>query len=112
MTTPYTLLNDINQAVTDITADSIVSRTVYRDPGLKAIVFAFAPGQELSEHTASVPAIIQVLEGECEVTLGSDHFDARAGFWARMPARLPHSLLATTPVKMLLLMLSDGKEEA
>lgn len=106
----YSLLTDINQAVQEIPLDSIVSRTVYRDRSLKAIVFAFAPGQELSEHTASVPAIIQILEGECEVTLGEDHYNARAGFWVHMPAKLPHSLLARTPVRMLLLMLSDVKD--
>ena len=108
--TPYTMLANITQAVVDIPGDSIVSRTIFRDRSLKSIVFAFAPGQELSEHTASVPAIIQILEGVCEVTLGTDHFDAQAGFWAWMPPKLPHSLLAKTPVKMLLLMLSEGKE--
>jgi quercetin dioxygenase-like cupin family protein len=109
-TTPdYTLLADIRQSVMEIPLDSIVSRTVYRDSALKAIVFGFAPGQELSEHTASVPAIIEILEGECEVTLGEDHFEAQSGFWVRMPAKMPHSLLARTPVKMLLLMLSEEK---
>jgi len=106
---PYTLFEDIAATIDDIPSDSIVSRTILRDGKLKAIVFAFAPGQELSEHTASVPAIIQILEGECAVTLGDDHFDTQAGFWAHMSAKLPHSLLARTPVKMLLLMLPDGK---
>lgn len=109
-TPSYTLLPDIQQAVTEIPTESIVSRTVYRDASLKAIVFGFAAGQELSEHTASVPAIIQILEGACDVTLGEDRFDAGPGFWVRMPAKMPHSLLARTPVKMLLLMLSDGKD--
>jgi quercetin dioxygenase-like cupin family protein len=109
---PYTMIPDVNQSVLEIPVDSIVSRTIYRDKSLKAIVFAFAPGQELSEHTASVPAVIQILEGECEVTVGEDHFDARGGFWVRMAAKLPHSLLARTPVKMLLLMLSDSQDEA
>jgi quercetin dioxygenase-like cupin family protein len=109
-TTTYTQLDNINQAVEEIPAESIVSRTVYRDGTLKAIVFAFAPGQELSEHTASVPAIIQILDGKCEVTLGEDHYEAEAGFWVRMPANLSHSLLARTPVKMLLLMLSSGND--
>jgi quercetin dioxygenase-like cupin family protein len=108
--TAYTLLNNINEAIHEIPLDSIVSRTVYRDDSLKAIVFAFAIGQELSEHTASVPAIVQILEGECQVKLGEDVFEAQAGFWTRMPAKLPHSILARTPVKMLLLMLSEGKE--
>jgi quercetin dioxygenase-like cupin family protein len=105
---PYTQLSNLTQAVGEIPTESIVSRTVCREGAFKAIVFGFAPGQELSEHTASVPAVIQILEGECEVTLGKDHFETQAGFWAYMEARLPHSLLAKTPVKMLLLMLSEG----
>jgi quercetin dioxygenase-like cupin family protein len=106
MTTPYTFFPEITETIDSIPDDSIVSRTVYRGDDLKAIVFAFAPGQELSEHTASVPAIIQILEGECLLTLGSDQYTVKAGAWARMPANLPHSIVAQTPVKMLLLMLS------
>ncbi len=105
METPYTFFEEINNAIDTIPTESIVSRTIYRDDHLKAIVFAFAPGQELSEHTASVPAIIQILDGECELTLGTDHYQVKAGAWARMPANLPHSIMAHTPVKMLLLML-------
>ena len=105
-TVPYTLIRNLNASITEIPTDSIVSRTMCREGAFKAIVFAFAPGQELSEHTASVPAVIQILEGECDVTLGEDHFEARPGFWAHMQAHLPHSLLAHTQVKMLLLMLS------
>jgi quercetin dioxygenase-like cupin family protein len=106
MTKNYTMFESINKAVDTIPTESIVSRTIYKDDLLKSIVFAFAPGQELSEHTASVSAIIQILEGECTVTLGPDSFNARPGFWAHMQPNLKHSLLAKTPVKMLLLMLS------
>ena len=109
MPLPYTFFDDIRATVQDSPLDSIVSRTVYHDDRLKAILFAFAPGQELSEHTASVPAIIQILEGDCQVTLGGDAYEAHPGFWAHMPARLAHSLLARTPVKMLLLMLSEAQ---
>jgi quercetin dioxygenase-like cupin family protein len=97
---------DIRQTVSEIPSDSILSRTVYKDEQLKAIVFAFAPGQELSEHTASVPAIIQILEGECDLTVGSDSYAGLPGTWVHMQANLPHSIVARTPVKMLLLMLS------
>lgn len=102
----YTFFQDLASSIESIPSESIVSRTIYRDDQLKAIVFAFAPGQELSEHTASVPAMIQILEGECELTLGSDRYEVKAGAWAHMPAKLPHSILAHTPVKMLLLMQS------
>lgn len=106
MDTPYTFFPNIGGTVAAIPDESIVSRTVFRgEDNLKAIVFAFAPGQELSEHTASVPAIIQILEGECTLTLGEDRYEVQAGAWARMPAQLKHSVLAKTPVKILLIML-------
>ncbi len=105
MSQPYLYFPQISEAIETIPSESIVSRTIYRDDKIKAIVFAFAPGQELSEHTASVPAMIQILEGECELTLGEDTYNAQAGAWARMPAKLKHSIVAKTPLKMLLLML-------
>ena len=102
----HTYFPNLSETISSIPQESIVSRTIYRDNGLKAIVFAFAPGQELSEHTASVPAIIQVIEGDCELTVGESRYEATAGAWVQMPAKMPHSLYAKTPVKMLLLMLS------
>lgn len=105
MQKPYTYFANIAQAVETIPTDSIVSRTVSREGGMKVIVFAFDVGQELSEHTASVPAIIQILQGEADLTLGGDHYNAVAGTWARMDANLPHSVYARTPVIMLLIML-------
>jgi len=53
----YTYIPDL--ASQEIPADGILSRTVYQDDHVKAVVFAFAAGQELSEHTASMPAILQ-----------------------------------------------------
>ncbi|MCG3172106.1 MAG: hypothetical protein GMKNLPBB_00251 [Myxococcota bacterium] len=82
-----------------------ISKTLYQDEKLKVVLFGFAAGQELSEHTASVPAIIHFLEGEARVTLGNEVLDARANSWAHMPAHLPHSISARTPTRMLLLML-------
>jgi quercetin dioxygenase-like cupin family protein len=109
MEKPYTYFVDIAQTVETIPTDSIVSRTISREGGMKAIVFAFAPGQELSEHTASVPAVIQILQGEADLTVGDDRYDAKPGTWVRMDANLPHSIYARTPVIMLLIML-DRKE--
>jgi hypothetical protein len=38
--------------------DGIISRTVYQDDRLKAVMFGFGARQELSEHTASKPAVM------------------------------------------------------
>lgn len=101
----YTLLDNLLELLPEISEDTIVSRSIYQDGQLKAILFGFAPGQELSEHTAARPAILHFLKGEAELTLGKDASAAGPGTWAYMEAHLPHSIVARTEVVMLLLML-------
>jgi len=86
-------------------ADGIISRTIYNDEQLKAVAFGFGAGQELSEHTASRPAIMHFLSGEADVTLGREPLAATAGTWVHMPAGLSHSIVAKMPTVMLLLLL-------
>jgi quercetin dioxygenase-like cupin family protein len=104
MTLPFTLLTDLANQV-ESPADGTLSRTIYLDDRLKAVLFGFSAGQELSEHTASTPAIMHFLAGEAEVTLGQEKVTANAGTWIHMPAQLPHSIHTKSPVKMLLLLL-------
>jgi quercetin dioxygenase-like cupin family protein len=100
-----TWIEDLSALAPDIPADSIVSRTFFTADGLKAILFGFARGQELSEHTAAVPAVLHFLRGRARLTLGGKTGSASPGTWAYLPARLPHSVLAEEEVEMLLLML-------
>jgi quercetin dioxygenase-like cupin family protein len=99
-----TILHNLSNEVA-IPEDGTISRTLYQDDGLKVVLFGFAAGQELSEHTAAVPALLHFLEGAAHVTLGSEVVAAQPNTWVQMPARLPHSIRAETPVKMLLLLL-------
>ena len=83
----------------------ILSRTLFNDDRLKAVLFGFAQGEELSEHTASMPAVLHFLQGEAMLTLGEDTVEARPGTWVHMPKGMRHSIQAQTPVVMLLLLL-------
>jgi quercetin dioxygenase-like cupin family protein len=83
----------------------ILSRTLYNDDRLKAVLFGFAQGEELSEHTASMPAVLHFLQGEATLSLGNDTLEAKPGTWVHMPKGLRHSIQAKTPVVMLLLLL-------
>ena len=69
------------------------------------MLFAFAPGEALAEHTSSRPAIIHILAGEGDLTVGDDAHRARPGTWVRMPANCRHSLAARTPLVMALYLL-------
>lgn len=90
-----------------IPSDGILSRTLTDNDSLKLVVFQFAAGQVLSEHTAAVPAVLQVLSGEATLTFGGEVREAVAGAWAYMPARLPHSVVARTELVLLLQMLKQ-----
>lgn len=103
-------LPNLTDQVPDIPSDTIVSRTLFNDETVKAVLFRFAPGQELSEHTASMPAILQILEGEAHLTLGSDPQEAGPGACTYMEPHLPHSVVAKTPLTMLLLLLKTGSK--
>ena len=104
MNTTYTHFLDLAQEA-EFPKIGILSRTLLGDERVKVVLFSFAQGEELSEHTASMPAILHFLAGEATLTLGGDTFEAGANTWAHMPAGLPHSIKAKTPVAMLLVLL-------
>jgi len=83
---------------------SVVSRTLIKRPVGTVTLFSFDAGQGLSEHTAPFDALVQVLDGEAELTIGGKTVKAEAGESVLMPAGVPHSLHAPKPFKMLLVM--------
>lgn len=109
MNTKYTYIADLVKLV-DIPVDGILSRTIHNDERVKAVLFGFAAGQELSAHTAPMPAILHIIQGEASLTLDEDVLDAQAGAWVYMPPQLQHGIYAKTPVVMLLLMLKTEKQ--
>lgn len=104
----YTYLNNLTDPA-NLPAKGILSQTIHDDDHTRAILFGFAAGEELSEHTASMPAVIHILQGEARITVGGDTYQAGANAWVHMAAHLPHSVHAETPVIMLLLMLKSAK---
>jgi quercetin dioxygenase-like cupin family protein len=102
--TTYTHILDLAKEA-EPPADGILSRTIFQDDKLKAVVFGFGQGQELSEHTAAKPAMLFFVRGDASVGLGDDTQEAQAGTWVHMPANLKHSIKANTPVVMLLVLL-------
>jgi quercetin dioxygenase-like cupin family protein len=89
--------------------DGILSRTVHQDEHVKVVWFGFGPGEELSEHTASMPAIVHVLDGEGTLVLGGEPLAAVPGTWVHMAAGLRHALKARTKLVMLLTLVKGGR---
>lgn len=106
MTEPYTLVPNLLEEVS-IPENGILSRTLQNDQKSKVVAFGFAAGQELSAHTAPMPAILYVAQGEAKLKLGNDETTAQAGTLVHMPPQLEHGILAQTPVVMLLILLKQ-----
>src|SRR6185503_8457601 len=87
---------------TQYAANGIVSRTVLRSPNSSVVLFGFAEGQELTEHTSTQHAVIQMLSGECEFSLAGKPHPLKAGDLLYMPPHLPHAVKATADFSMLL----------
>jgi quercetin dioxygenase-like cupin family protein len=100
----YTYFADL-AAQLETPVDGTLSRTLLNDDRAKVVLFGFSANQELSEHTSSMPAILEFFSGSARLTLGKDTVAAQAGTWIHMPAGLPHRIQTETPVVMLLTLL-------
>lgn len=87
---------------TKFAANGIVSRTLLRTANSRVVLFGFSEGQELTEHTSTQHAVIQILTGECEFSLAGKPSVVKAGDLIYMPPNLPHAVKAITPFSMLL----------
>jgi quercetin dioxygenase-like cupin family protein len=87
-------------------------------PSAQAVAFAdlvaYQPGAVVSRTLVKKNAgtvtlfAFDILDGEAELTVGGKKVVARAGQAVLMPANVPHALSATTPFKMLLVMVREA----
>jgi quercetin dioxygenase-like cupin family protein len=87
---------------TQFAPNGIVSRVLLQTPAARVVLFGFAAGQELTEHTSTSHAFIQVLSGACEFSLNGEPRQLTAGDALYLPPHLPHAVKATEQFSMLL----------
>ena len=104
MSEKYVFLQDFREH-TPLPENGILSRTLQSDDLSKTIQFCFAPGQELSAHTAPFPALLYFAKGEADLKLGGEMQEAHEGTLVHMPPKLEHGIKAKTEVVMLLVMI-------
>ena len=90
------------------TPHGIASRILARTNGGNLTLFAFDAGQGLTEHTSPFDALVIVLEGVINLTIGGTRVHATPDTIVLMPANVPHGLEAAEPARMLLIMLKEG----
>ena len=89
----------------DYQVSSVVSRTLIEKKSGTVTLFAFDERQRLSEHTAPYDALVQILDGEAEITISGKLYHLKGGEMIILPANQPHALKAVRRFKMLLTMI-------
>jgi quercetin dioxygenase-like cupin family protein len=88
----------------------IVSRTLLVAPAARVVLFRFAAGQELTEHTNPARALVQVLEGACEFSVAGKTHALQPGDLLHLPPGAPHAVRAAESFTMLLILLPERPE--
>ncbi len=86
-------------------ASGKLSIVLLDDAHTKVVLFAFAAGSGLAEHVAPVAAIIQIVKGDADITVGTEPVAVKQGTWIQMAPKTPHSIKAESPVVLLLTLL-------
>ena len=102
--TGYGYVGDLRGEV-EVPKGGILSRTLHEDDRLALTIFAFDTGQELTEHTSTRAAIIEVLDGGADIVLDGEAHHVGAGTWISMPPGMRHAIRATSPFIMILTLL-------
>lgn len=84
---------------------AVVSRTIVEAGTGTVTLFAFDQSQGLSEHSTPFDALVQVLEGRGEFTIGGEPHQVGSGELILMPANVPHAVRAVERFKMALTMI-------
>ena len=96
---------------TQFAPNGIVSRTLMRTGTSRTVLFGFSEGQELTEHTSTQHALIQILSGECEISLAGKPHMLKKDDMVYMPPNLPHAVRATSQFSMLLTLSKPEKNQ-
>jgi len=87
--------------------DSIVSKMLINKVLGSVTLFAFDEKQKLSEHTAPFDALVQVLDGEAEISISGKKYLLKQGDFIIIPANKPHAVKSVKKFKMILTMIKS-----
>ena len=91
----------------EYTNGGVISKQITKSKGGNLTLFSFDKEQGLSEHKTHYDAIVQILDGEAEITIGGNLHNLKKGDCIIMPANIPHALKAVERFKMLLTMIKE-----
>ncbi|MBW4426290.1 MAG: cupin domain-containing protein [Nostoc desertorum CM1-VF14] len=80
----------------------VVSKVLLKDNACQYTLFCLAANTDISEHTSTRNATINVIEGRGLLTLFGESISLEPGVFVFMPANAPHALKAEENMAFLL----------
>lgn len=85
----------------------VISRTIAQTPNANITLFSLDKNEGISSHVTPGDAMVQILDGSAEITIGDNVFNVKEGETIIMPSNVPHALEARERFKMLLTVIKN-----
>lgn len=88
--------------VVPVAEEQVSSMTLVQRKDLGVTVFSLDKDQKIGGHASTGDAMVNILSGTAEITIGEEKFTVHAGESIVMPAGVRHALYAVEAFQMLL----------
>ncbi|ETT49600.1 MULTISPECIES: cupin domain-containing protein [Paenibacillus] len=105
---PQSAVIDLKDIIT-IEEQQVSSLTLVQRPNLAMTLLSLDKGSSIGGHSSPGDAMVNILSGQAEITIGEDKYTVHAGETLVMPANIPHALHATEAFQMLLVVVKPDK---
>ena len=106
LNTPQSLVTQLKDKI-EYAETGVLSKVLLKLSYCQYTLFCLASGTDISEHTSTRNAVVQVIEGRGILTLEGRDILLEPGVFVYMPANAPHALKADENLAFLLT-LSDA----
>lgn len=105
---PVSEVIDLKRMIT-IEDQQVSSLTLVQRPTLAMTLLSLDKGTSIGGHSSPGDAMVNILSGQTEITIGDEKFTVNAGESIVMPANVPHALFATEAFQMLLVVVKPDE---
>lgn len=100
-TIDYSFVTQLREQI-EYPSSGILSKVLFKDRACQYTLFCLAANTEISEHTSSRNATVNVIEGRGMLNLSGQDIALEPGVFVFMPANAPHALTAAENLTFLL----------
>lgn len=105
---PISEVIDLKDMIT-VEEQQVSSLTLVQRQNLAMTLLSLDKDTSIGGHSSPGDAMVNVLSGKAEITIGDDKYTVHAGESIIMPANVPHALYAVEAFQMLLVVVKPNQ---